>query len=201
VSAFVEFAAVALVVNVTPGPGMAFIASRAVTDGFRSAMVAQAGLATGILIWVVATVAGAAQLLRASPAAFGVLRGAGALYLAVLGIRLAFTRAQSKRAAVVGRVHIVFVQGLFTNLLNPFIGVFLVTVLPQFTNAERPIAGQIVLLGLWFALSASVVNLTVAALVHRSALSLDDARWVILSRIAGVVLVAFAIKLAVVQLR
>jgi threonine/homoserine/homoserine lactone efflux protein len=202
VKSFLEFAALSLAVNVTPGPSLAFIAARALKGSSRGVIVAQGGLATGILVWVVATAVGVAQLLRASPRAFEMLIVAGTFYLVVLGVRLAFERPpRGKPETGQELLRTTFVLGLLTNLLNPYIGAFLVAFLPQFADPSRGwIAGQIVVLGLWFTVSASVVNLAVAGLVRRSTVSLDDARWAAVRRVAGVVLVAFAVRLALAGL-
>lgn len=131
---------------------MAFIANRAVAGNGRSAIAAQGGLAVGVLAWVVATAVGVAQLIRASPRAFEVVNAAGAVYLMVLGLRFAIERPPTgDHAARPDRLRATFVQGVFTNLLNPYVGLFLVSVLPHFARPSKgSLAGDILLLGLWF---------------------------------------------------
>jgi threonine/homoserine/homoserine lactone efflux protein len=106
-------------------------------------MLAGLGVLTGLLGWALAAGAGLAALLAASQTAYTVLRIAGAAYLALLGIRV-LRRAVNGRSAASDHAPTLapgraYTQGLLTNLLNPKVGVFYITLLPQFIVTGQPV--------------------------------------------------------------
>ncbi len=101
------------------------------------------GVCCGLLCWTVASAVGIAALLRASAQVFDLLRLAGAVYLVCLGVQaIAGTlRRDGRRSAAdirettspeATRPPPAFRQGLMSNLLNPKIGAFFTSFLPQF---------------------------------------------------------------------
>lgn len=146
-AALLGFAPLAVAITVTPGADMTLVIRSAARFGPRAALLAGAGVCLGVLVWGVAAAAGVAALLRTYPAAYEVLSYVGAAYLVYLGVRMLLpTRTDGHEAARRGSV---FTQGFVTNLLNPKIGVFYLSVIPQF-----PVAG----------VSPALVGLSLAAL-------------------------------------
>jgi threonine/homoserine/homoserine lactone efflux protein len=147
------FLTVSIVVIVTPGQDTALTIKNTLLGGRRAGVRTALGVAAGQAAWTVVTSAGLATLLVASRPAFTVLRLAGAAYLVVLG-------AQALWAAIRpgdGREHpgprrtgagagSAFRQGLVSNLANPKMAVFFLSLLPQFV--PRGGASLAVLLGL-----------------------------------------------------
>src|SRR5918996_6233365 len=80
------FTIAATLVTISPGPDMALIARRAVTDGWRRASVTSAGVLTGLLVHATASVIGISAVFVRSATAFTVLKIAGACYLVLLGV-------------------------------------------------------------------------------------------------------------------
>jgi threonine/homoserine/homoserine lactone efflux protein len=154
-------------------------------------------VASGQAVWALFTAAGIAAILRASQPAFTALRLAGAIYLAWLGIQslIAAFRAQPHEAAVrpdLARAS--YRQGLFSNLSNPKMVVFFVTLLPQFAvTSFLPMLG----LGLVFALMTVTWLSLYAVVVARAGEVLGGAglRRVI-DGLAGVVMLGLAGRLA-----
>ncbi|MFN8561675.1 MAG: LysE family translocator [Anaerolineae bacterium] len=85
-AAFSVFAA-AVVLAVTPGPGIFYVLARSIKGGRREGYASAAGTAVGGLFHVVAAALGVSALLAASAEAFTVVKYAGAAYLIYLGIR------------------------------------------------------------------------------------------------------------------
>jgi threonine/homoserine/homoserine lactone efflux protein len=142
VSSFVAFTLVAALLTVTPGADMAMVTRVAVTRGFVPATRTVLGIASGCLVWALASAAGLAALIAASATAFNVLKLVGAAYLTFLGIQALLTslrRGQAVTAPVERAVGSPFRMGLFTNLLNPKLAVFYTSFLPQFIAPGEPV--------------------------------------------------------------
>ena len=161
------FIAAALVLLLTPGPGVMYIVARSIGQGSRAGLVSVLGLAAGALVHVAAAAAGISTILLASATAFGLVKAAGAAYLIYLGIRtllargaVASTEICTPRSA--GRL---FADGALVSILNPKIALFFLAFLPQFVDPARgPVAQQILLLGLLYVALALVTDSTYALL-------------------------------------
>ena len=137
-----------VLLTIAPGPDMALVTATSLARGRRAAFRTSLGISTGTVIWATLSGFGVAALLQASAEAFTVVRLAGAAYLCLLGVRAirdAFTHEvepavaaeASDRALRFGRP---FRQGLLTNLLNPKVGLFYTTLVPQIVDPGDPIA-------------------------------------------------------------
>jgi threonine/homoserine/homoserine lactone efflux protein len=134
------FLGVAVLVIVTPGPDTALTIGNALRAGRRGGVCTAAGVATGQATWALLTSFGVAAILRASQPAFAAIRLAGAAYLAFLGLRALVAAVRSRpsgeaaattpRRAPGGAT--AYRQGLLSNLANPKMVVFFVSLLPQF---------------------------------------------------------------------
>jgi threonine/homoserine/homoserine lactone efflux protein len=82
------FVAAGLLLNLTPGPDMAYIASRSAAGGFRDGAAAVLGITAGCFVHTAAAALGLSALLATSATAFEIVKWCGALYLAYAGVRL-----------------------------------------------------------------------------------------------------------------
>ncbi len=197
--------AAALLLNLTPGPDMLFVAGSAVARGMRAGVLAALGVGAGCLLHVALAAFGIGALLAASPAAFDALRWLGAGYLVWAGIGLLRSRVASDAAgnasAAVGSTS-VFWQGALTNALNPKVVLFFVAFLPQFIapDAARAWLGML-LLGLLFDVGGTLVNLAVAVGAGRArerfVLRACGIAW--LQRAVGAMFVALGLRLALAR--
>jgi len=179
----IAFLAVAAVVIVAPGPDFALT----VRNSVRGGGVATAfGVVTGQLVWVAATAAGVAALLAASHPAFVALQLAGAAYLVWLGVATLLARGGHVRRLRVGSP---YRQGLLSNLANPKMPVFFISLLPQFGGSFPALATH----GLVFA----ALTLCWLTLVSRGAsvLLVPRVRRIV-DVVTGVLLVALGLRLA-----
>ena len=195
------FSLAAGLLTITPGLDTTLVLRTSASEGARPAAMAALGIGLGCLVWGAAAALGLTALLTAAPLAFQVLKWAGVAYLVWLGLKMILSRAQGldlttpseASPASVGWLR----RGLFTNLLNPKVGVFYVTFLPQFVPAGAPagpwmflLAGLHVVFGLaWFAVLIAA-TLPLSRVLRRPAV----VRWI--DRIAGGVLIGFGAKLA-----
>src|SRR5438552_9677789 len=121
------FIAAGLLLNLTPGPYMLFVAGSAAARGRRAGVMAALGVGAGCLLHVVLAAVGLSALLAASALAFGVVKWVGAAYLVWIGGSMLFKRAatsaaRASRPSAAGST--VFWQGALTNALNPKVAIF-----------------------------------------------------------------------------
>lgn len=202
--ALLAFLVAATLLTLAPGPDSALILRTAAVKGARDAWAAAAGISIGCLMWGAAVSAGLGALLAASPQAFTALKWAGAAYLVWLGLGLVVKprHAQGTVATLPGASAAqAFRQGLFTNALNPKIGVFYITFLPQFIPAGASVAAfSFVLAAIHVALSLVwfAVLVVATAKVSRALARPGTVAW--LDRLTGAVFVGFGVKLALTRL-
>lgn len=143
---FPFFVAAVFLLNVTPGPDTAYIVGRSVAQGRGAGFMSALGICTGCCVHSIACAFGLTAVLAASAAAFTVIKFAGAIYLIYLGVRLAFpSRAKSAAGSVETSPGVaqgamplrqLFMQGFWTNVLNPKVVLFFVSFFPQFVAGE-----------------------------------------------------------------
>lgn len=153
------FALAVLLIELTPGPNMAWLSGLAATEGRRAGLAAVAGVALGLLANGVLAALGLAALLAAAPEAWHALQWAGAVMMTVLAIeawrgagRTAVPRAPGRIAARA------FATGAFINLLNPKAYLFFLVVAPRFLGGSA--------LNLASALTLAAVSAGIATCVH-----------------------------------
>ncbi len=191
-----------MVLTITPGLDTVLVLRTGVSSGRRAAYAAGAGICTGCLVWASASALGITAILAASEVAYAVLRIAGAAYLCYLGVRMLWQARRSTVDSPEGpeeprSAWAAFRLGLTTNLANPKVGVFYLSVLPQFLPSNvNPLAGSMLLASvhaaegmLWFALLITAINRARRALTRPRV-----KQW--LERATGAVLIALGIRLA-----
>lgn len=198
----IAFTLAAALMTVTPGLDTALVLRTATVEGARRALAASLGIVLGCLAWGAIVAGGLGALLAASELAYTILKYAGAAYLVWLGLKLILSKRNDFGAAGTpeGRdagAWLWFRRGLLTNLLNPKVGVFYVSFLPQFVPPGSEVAATTLLLaavhallGLaWFAALILATRPVAAALRKPRTI-----RW--LDRATGTVFLLFAARLA-----
>jgi threonine/homoserine/homoserine lactone efflux protein len=197
-----SFVGVSLVVICTPGPDTALTVRNALLGGRRAGLLTAVGVAAGQLVWTVAAGVGLSGLLAASAPAFRTVQLAGAAYLVFLGAQSLWAAARrDARPAVPGHrpaTGRALRQGLLSNLANPKMAVFFVSLFPQFVPPGAGAFGSWLVLGGLFCLMTFGWLAGYGLLVDR-ARPLFDRSWIrrAVDAVAGAVLVAFGVRLAV----
>jgi threonine/homoserine/homoserine lactone efflux protein len=197
-----QFALVAALLTVIPGMDTVLVLRTAISGGRGSAFATAAGICTGTVFWGVAAAVGASALLAASETAFTVLKVAGACYMAWLAVTMiirSFRPGTTAEAGPAGPAssRAAWLSGTTTSLLNPKVGVFYMAMIPQFLPPEAPPLLMGVLLPLvhnvegmaWFAVIILATHHARRWLQSPSVAKTTD-------RVAGVVLLGFAAKIA-----
>jgi threonine/homoserine/homoserine lactone efflux protein len=141
-STFPAFLITATALTVVPGLDTAMVLRSATADGARHGAFTALGIAIGCLCWGAGAAFGLGALLATWPLAFEALRLAGALYLVWVGVRLLFhprrafaSERTGPGSAAAGALRSVG-RGFATNILNPKVGLFYLTLLPQFVPPD-----------------------------------------------------------------
>jgi threonine/homoserine/homoserine lactone efflux protein len=199
------FLGVCVLVICTPGPDTALTIRNSIIGGRRGGLLTAAGIAAGQMVWTLAASIGIAGLLQASQPAFAALKIIGGAYLAVLGIQsiLAAVRGgpsheQRRVGPELGQWNAMR-QGLISNLANPKMAAFFLSLLPQFVS---PSAGSsfvpFALLGLLFCLMTFGWLSIYTLAIHRLGSLLQRSRVRrALEAVTGTVLVGLGVRLAV----
>lgn len=198
--AFAPFLAISVLVILIPGPDTAVVTKNALLGARRPGVAAAFGVATGLVVWTVAAALGIATLLRASDVAFNVLKIAGAVYLAWIGLQMLRARNELAVSAgpAAGRGHSfrALRQGLLSDLGNPKIAVFFTSFLPQFIHGQGSAVGPLLVLGgIFTVLTMAWLVAYSVFVVHASALIRRPLIRKTLDRFTGVVLLGFAVQL------
>lgn len=194
------FIGVAAVLTVLPGADMALIAKVTLLDGKRAAFLTSLGITAGLPVHATASALGLSVVLATSAEAFTVVKFAGALYLAYLGIRTirdSFAPAADPEArAERGRgVLGTFAQGWLSNVLNPKVALFYLTFLPQFISpSDNVLAKSLVLAGIHAGMGLVWLATYAYAIDRLGALVRGARRW--LERVSGAALIGLGVRLA-----
>ena len=191
---------------------MLYIVAQGMKRGARAGVMAALGITAGVFVHIAAAALGVSALIAASSTAFQMLAWLGAAYLVYVGVSMLGlgrrpkiatdsvaedsmnTRFQSQN----GNWN-VFVRGFWTNALNPKVALFFLAFLPQFISPSADNkALSFLLLGLLFNVNSLPVNLGYALLAAWAArrLALVQAGMRQLERLAGILFIAFGLKLA-----
>lgn len=199
------FIGLAALLTITPGADMAVVTKVALEQNRRAALRTTVGIITGLMLWATASAVGLAAILTASATTFTVIKFAGAAYLLWLGVQSLWPkRGQQQTLAPAGGdagdqpTRSPFRRGLLTNLLNPKVGIFYTTFLPQFIAPGEPVFAKSLLLAAIHASMGLVWMSGYAFLVTKAGDVLRSPSVKrILDRVTGIVLIAFGVRLAV----
>jgi len=162
---FLLFLAAAIVLAITPGPGIFYVLARTLAGGRREGIDSALGTFFGGLFHVFAAAVGVSTILAASAVAFHTVKYAGAAYLVWLGIRMIRTRNAAIPAQTAAPPQGSFRQGILTEALNPKTALFFLSFIPQFIVAGRGhVFLQFIVLGAISVLLNTIADLVVVFL-------------------------------------
>jgi threonine/homoserine/homoserine lactone efflux protein len=191
----------AIAMNIAPGPDMVYIVSRTLALGPRVGIVTVLGVCSGALVHLFFATAGLAALLASSDFAFNIVKYAGAIYLAYLGVRIIISAGSGIK--IPENVKLVslkkaYIQGVLIDILNPKVALFFLAFLPQFV---RPNYGyeslQMLLLGLAVISIALITEFIIVFFSNkvRSVVTSSKKFLFLLNSILGLLLCVIGIKI------
>ncbi|MGH1407757.1 MAG: LysE family translocator [Rhodomicrobiaceae bacterium] len=176
----IPFVITCLIIELTPGPNMGYLALVSATAGQRAGLATTAGVALGLLIIGIAAALGLAALISNSPFLYQALRWSGIFYL----LWLAWEGWHGESETSAGNTNVddntneeyakYFFRGLITNLLNPKAGLFYVVVLPGFVDSSTSVTGQLILLSIIYVMIASAIHAAIVILAGSFKQLLDN---------------------------
>ncbi len=189
------------ILTLTPGFDTALVLRSAVAQGAKRASVTALGITLGCLVWGVAVGFGLGALLLASEMAYNLLKWLGAAWLLYLGLKLLLKPRQAaidtQQPSLQQGYLACFSRGLLGNLLNPKVGIFYVSFLPQFIPAGASVALWCSLMALAHMLLGLIWNAVLIGGSQYFAGHLRKPRVLkVMDRLTGCVFIGFAAKLA-----
>lgn len=152
------FALTVFVIELTPGPNMAWLAVLSADRGRRAGFAAVLGVMTGLALLGLPAALGFSALIARTPWLFEVLRYGGTLFLLWLAFEGWQSAGESSTARLDGTLRRHFRDGLVINLLNPKAGLFYLIVLPDYIQQDLPALPQ--------AIGLTAISVGIATLIH-----------------------------------
>lgn len=180
-SGLTAFAWACLLIELTPGPNMTYLAVLTLDKGRRAGLAAVAGVASGLAVIGALAALGIGAVIAASPALWSGLRIAGFVYLVWLawetwrGAEGPDAAAHPRRDNQHAVMRAAFRDGLVTNLLNPKAALFYVAVLPLSIDQARPVTRQALVLAALYVAIATAVHLAIVLLAARARPAIAEA--------------------------
>ena len=196
------FFVASLLLNLTPGNDMIYVASRSLSQGSGAGIISALGVFTGCFVHIMAAVFGLSIIMMKSAFLFDLIKYFGAAYLVYLGIKSLFTRNDPNGSFSplknMNRKKL-FKQGFITNALNPKVALFFLSFLPQFIEITSPFyKAQLFTLGLWFDVQGTLILIIVAVLIGKSGnfIKNNPKFWRYQQKVTGMILISLGIKVA-----
>jgi threonine/homoserine/homoserine lactone efflux protein len=189
-----------LLLNLTPGNDMIYVASRSISQGTKAGIYSALGVFIGCLVHILAAILGLSLIIAQSEFLFGLIKYAGAGYLIYLGIKALRSSSslnfdKEKLPSLDKRK--LLKQGIVTNALNPKVAIFFLSFLPQFIDPASPLFKvQLLSLGFWFDIQGTLILIIVAYLLGKTKNFIQQNSNVMtyLEKFTGIILIGLGIK-------
>ncbi|MEB6666816.1 LysE family translocator [Acinetobacter vivianii] len=184
--------------TLTPGLDTTLIIRTATLESKAKAFQAALGINLGCIVWGIIVACGLGALLMTSDLAFNALKWMGAIYLTWLGLNLLLKpRTQLADINETTVTQNWFIKGFWGNLLNPKVGIFYISFLPQFIpHSSSPIIWTMGLVMIHVVIGLIWSIFLIAAMQSISAYLKRPKFIKYMDRITGSIFILFALKLA-----
>ena len=187
------------ILTITPGLDTTLIIRTATLEGKMKAFQAALGINLGCIVWGVIVACGLGALLMTSDLAFNALKWIGAIYLTWLGLNL-LLKPRSQLASLNNSAATTqnwFMKGFWGNLLNPKVGIFYISFLPQFIpQSASPVIWTMSLVMIHVVIGLIWSIFLIAAMQSISAYLKQPKFIRYMDRVTGSIFILFALKLA-----
>jgi threonine/homoserine/homoserine lactone efflux protein len=163
------FAWTALLIELTPGPNMTYLALLSARRGIKVASAAVAGVAVGLTVIGLAAALGFGEVVARTRWLYELIRWGGVAFLLYLAFDAWRGDERAAQLPLEEATRSAFRDGFVTNLLNPKAAAFFLSVLPAFTDPTRAYAGQAVPLVLIYVAIATAVHVVIVVAAGQAA--------------------------------
>lgn len=199
------FLTAAVLLNLSPGPDIAFILGQTIRGGRKSGFAGMGGIWTGALVHAVFAAVGLSAILASSATAFSAVKWAGAAYLIYLGVKTLRSSGGSfvsEAPSDLVSTFVVWRQGVLVSLLNPKVAIFFLAFLPQFVvEGAGPVWAQLLLHGFLIIVVAGLIEPPLVLLGEKLTAGFRRrpslGMWI--DRGLGTLLIALGVRLALQQ--
>lgn len=203
---FLTFLIAAVVLAITPGPGIAYVVARTVAGGRSEGIASCVGTGIGGMVHVLAAAFGLSALLAQSALAFSLVKYLGAAYLIYMGIRMLLSSRHASSAVAVGAgsdqramgVRSALRDGMIVEAMNVKTAIFFLAFLPQFLVTGEPVVPQLLLMGMVCVILNTLVDVVAVFGAARLLASpaARAAREKLMLRASGVTMIGLGVYLA-----
>jgi threonine/homoserine/homoserine lactone efflux protein len=162
-----EFILAVLLLELTPGPNMAYLTTLTLDKGRVAGLLAVVGVAAGLSVHAVVAALGLGALISQAPVLYEALRWTGIAYILFLAWE-GWQPEKENSPARAGRASGSLVwRGFFSNVFNPKSIVFFVSVVPGFVgyqSGNRSLPAQIALFGVVYVAVATAIHASIVVL-------------------------------------
>ncbi len=195
-----KFILTVLLLELTPGPNMAYLAALALDRGRRAGLLATAGVAAGLSVHAIVAALGLGVLISQAPLIYNLLRWTGVGYLLYLAWETWQSNTGERQEMTAEGSSSVFWRGFLSNVLNPKSVLFFVSVVPgfiQYEPSESSLLFQAARLGAVYVAIATVIHAGIVLLASQlRPLLITSAHEKTIRRILALALVLVAAWLA-----
>lgn len=199
---FIPFLVAIFVLTITPGLDTTLIIRTASLETQSKSIQTAMGVSFGCIVWGAIVACGLGALLATSAVAFNILKWIGAMYLSWLGIKMLLNPRCTIEDNILDKKQQRnwFLKGFLTNILNPKVGIFYISFLPQFIPKGGNVEFWVMLLVLTHVIIGLIWSFTLIKLMKPISQYLKQPRIVKnLDRLTGSIFILFAIKLAMTK--
>ena len=205
-NSYLLFIGASIILCIVPGPDMIYLLSRTVAQGKKAGFAAALGINLGAYFHLTAAILGISAIIATSAIAFTILKYCGAAYLIYIGFKAIFSNSSSTIGSSDNEAQLsiksIFWQGFISDVLNPKVAIFFISLLPQFiqTDNNNPFT-QLIILGITVNVIALLINLVLVWFSHSVSSNLRQSNRMskVLNNIMGTVFISLGLKLATEQ--
>ena len=165
-----EFILTVLLLELTPGPNMAYLATLTLDRGRRAGLLATAGVAAGLSVHAIVAAFGLGVLISQAPLIYDLLRWTGVAYLLYLAWETWQSNAKERPEMAAAASSSPFWRGFFSNLFNPKSILFFISVVPgfiQYESSASSLLAQAARLGAIYIAIATTIHASIVLLASQ----------------------------------
>ncbi|MFT5758810.1 MAG: RhtB (resistance to homoserine/threonine) family protein [Alteromonadaceae bacterium] len=205
-NSYLLFIGASIILCIVPGPDMIYLLSRTIAQGKKAGFAAALGINLGGYFHLTAAILGISAIIATSAIAFTILKYCGAAYLIYIGFKAILSNSSSAIDSSDNEAQLsiksIFWQGFISDVLNPKVAIFFISLLPQFIQADNNnTLTQLIILGITVNIIALLINFVLVWFSHSVSSNLRQSNRVskVLNNVMGTIFISLGLKLATEQ--